>query len=142
MKYRFRFVMLLALCVGGPLRAETMRLECPPSIQLVSSTVAPVPGWEAVDAPGSRHALENAQIYAGHPRAEMALVPNVDSDGQSNQARWQFERGDQDFWIACSYRDTPVTLAKQLARGVSNCVIRYRRPAGTRPARPQSISCS
>lgn len=110
-------------------------------MRLESAKVAPVAGWEAVDTP-STHLLENVQIYAGHPRAEMALVPNEESDGQTIQARWQFAQSDQEFWIACSYRGTPVTLAKKLGKEISSCVIQYQRLASPRPARPQSISCS
>lgn len=141
MRYRSALALLLALCFVAPSQAETIRFECPSSIQLESAKVVPVPGWETVDAPSTR-TLENVQIYAGHPRAEMALVPNEESDSQSSLARWQFAQGDQEFWIACSYRDTPVTLAKKLGKGVSSCVIRYQRLDSRRPARPQSISCS
>lgn len=141
MRYRSTLSLLLALCFGAPSQAETLRFECPSSIQLESAKVVPVPGWETVDTPSTR-TLENVQIYSGHPRGEMELAPNEESDGQSSQARWQFAQSDQELWIACSYRDTPVMLAKKLGKGVSSCVVRYQRLNSRRRARPQSISCS
>jgi hypothetical protein len=121
--------------------AHAEDIVCPASI-IVASSAPTMREWQPVGGK-HEHQLENAQIYSGHPGEEASLMPDESSSGNTLTARWQLPPGAQhEYWISCSYRDTPLTMARKLDRKYSTCMIRYKRNTGPPPGRLQAIECS
>ncbi|CAN7381726.1 hypothetical protein LJR289_002246 [Pseudoduganella sp. LjRoot289] len=132
-------LLLAAGIAAAHAHAETVL--CPAAI-LATSTAASSSDWEAVPGTG-QHKLENARLYSGHPSEEVPLAPDESPKGKPLVARWRLELDPKhEYWVACTYRGTPVVLAKQLDRKLSQCLIQYRRAAGPPPGRIQEINCS
>ena len=90
-----------------------------------------------------QHKLENMRVFLGHPSEEVSLAPDESPKGKPLVARWRLELNPKyEYWVACSYRGSPVVLAKLLDRKLSQCLIQYRRAAGPPPGRIQDINCT
>jgi hypothetical protein len=126
-----------AACVNASAEA----VLCPAAI-LATSSAASSSEWEALAGTG-QHKLDNFRIYAGHPSADVPLAPDEYPKTKTLVAHWRLELDPKyEYWVACSYRGTPVVLTKQLDRKFAQCLIRYRRAAGPPPGRIQDINCT
>lgn len=127
---------------GAAAHAGGEAVACPAAI-LATSTTASSSEWEALAGTG-QHKLDNVRIYAGHPSADVPLAPDEYPKKKTLVARWRLELDPKyEYWVACAYRGTPVVLAKQLDRKLSQCMIQYRRTAGLPPpGRIQDINCT
>lgn len=125
--------------VGGHARADAV--VCPAAI-LATSTAPSSSDWEAVPGTG-QHKLDNMRVFLGHPSEEVSLAPDESPKGKPLVARWRLEINPKyEYWVACYYRGTPVVLAKQIDRKLSQCLIQYRRAAGPPPGRIQEVNCT
>lgn len=144
MRCHLKTVALLLAALTSAIASANASAEavvCPGAI-LATSTTASSSEWEAVAGTG-QHKWDNVRIYAGHPSGDVSLAPDEYPKTKTLVARWRLELDPKyEYWIACSYRGTPVVLAKQLDRKLSQCLIHYRRAAGPPPGRIQDINCN
>jgi hypothetical protein len=140
LKNRIPLLAVLATAAAAA-NASAEAVVCPAAI-LATSTTASSSEWEALAGTG-QHRLDNIRVYAGHPSADVPLAPDEYPKTKTLVARWRLDLDPKyEYWIACSYRGTPVVLAKQLDRKLSQCLIQYRRAAGPPPGRIQDINCT
>jgi hypothetical protein len=130
-----RILFALCLSVVMPMVAagsKDVEFDCPESIQTRQSLVGKMKAWEA--GPGgsgkqgiSQHYLEGVQFSNGPPGERVFLAPDNEhesSDAKRWTARWPMQAGDK-LWLTCRYRQTTVTVTRQLPSGFRRCLVKY-----------------
>jgi hypothetical protein len=97
---------------------------CPQNIVVRQELVSPQADWKVLqdDLP---HQLKAVDIYDGDPKELVALVPDSLSEREGRLVyRWMLPRQeDRPYWIACSYSDTSIKLAKALGPEITVCEV-------------------
>lgn len=132
------------LCWLGllPIPSFAENIACPRTIITTEAAFSVPPGWEAVTWQ-KPHALENAEVYDGHPSELASLVPDAGSDrGTTHLAIWNLAADrERDSWIGCRYRDSKLILARKIKRSATRCTFEYKRKGDTTPGELISLDC-
>lgn len=110
-------VTLLAALSAMPLdRVLAESVECPPSISVRESLdSAQSDGWSIHLDDGIRH-LDGVTFFDGAPEDNKSIAPSRDASlsGRERIAEWRFGSSGVAVWLACPYRDTGISLSRQL----------------------------
>ena len=119
-------LLLTALTLSPSAAAgEESAALCPAQIETEQSIVAPVAGYEAVDAIG-KHFWDTVIFYEGRPELMVSLHPDsdVDTPDHGSVATWKLDPK-AEYWIECQYSATSIVLRKKLPP-VGQCEASYR----------------
>jgi len=121
-----KFLILCGLLAGGAGGALAQDLNCPASLEVQESPVAPLPeGWTPSTQAGSRY-LAGVSFFDGEPGLQRSLAPQQDRPvGRDRVATWEFSTDAEPIWMACRYQDSRVLLSRPLPQTVSRCQVRY-----------------
>jgi len=136
MSWKSVFAMaLLAVSTAATAGEPTLEYKCPERITTVQSLAQPMPDWrQSSERPFttknaelngySEHNLDNVSFSDGGPEDRGELIPDNDDEltGKVWVARWDLSTLDS-IWLVCHYRQTTVTLWKEMPHGVKKCFV-------------------
>jgi len=102
-----------------PLTAEDIR--CPDRISTTQSLAGAIAGWTAEDG-ATPTILASVTFFDGPPKQLASLVPD---ESHSQSATWQLVSNHGQYWLACGYSGTRITLARALPAGTKTCTVTY-----------------
>ena len=108
-------------------------IECPDSIPVKQELSKPIAGWESVEQQ-TNPSLDQIAVYLHHPNEKGSLVPDSDNKRKGHElVTWKFLDAKEEHWVACTYHDTNVMLAKKLSASFQQCIADYTLlPSGSR----------
>jgi len=120
---RMCVLVLVAVLAAGLAAAEDVR--CPERISTTQTLSQPVPGWSnRMDA--SPNLLAGVTFYDGPPKDMASLVPDETHVKDKVLASWDLiPNPGRQYWLACGYADTRVTLARPLPKELRTCTVTY-----------------
>lgn len=116
----FAFLTVLA---AGTSAAQDIR--CPDRISTKQTLAQAVPGWtNQLDA--TPNLLAGVTFYDGPPAELASLVPDETHLKGKVLASWQLiPNAGRQYWLACSYAGTRVTVARALPKELRSCTVTY-----------------
>jgi hypothetical protein len=132
---------LLAVGSGVTGARTAAEISCPAEL-VVTERVAPAQGW-SVRSGEKRRPLSGIGFFSGPPEQMAALVNDEEQPGADGSvAIWHFPPAKERYWVACYYRGTATTLARQLPAAVKTCRVSYAKPPeGSSALEPKSMTC-
>jgi hypothetical protein len=103
--------------------AEDVR--CPERISTTQTLAQAVPGWtNQMDA--APNLLAGVTFYDGPPKELASLAPDETRAKGKLLASWELiPNPGRQYWLACGYSGTRVTLARLLPKEVRACTVTY-----------------
>jgi hypothetical protein len=98
---------------------------CPERISTTQTLAQTVPGWtNQMDA--TPNLLAGVTFYDGPPKELASLVPDETHAKGKLLASWQlFPNPGRQYWLACIYSGTRITLARPLPKELRACTVTY-----------------
>jgi hypothetical protein len=120
---RTRTILLLA--VLGAALASAEDIHCPERISTKQTLAQAVPGWaDQMDA--TPNLLAGVTFYDGPPKDLASLVPDETHVKGKVLATWDLTpNSGRQYWLACGYAGTRVTLARALPKELRTCTVTY-----------------
>jgi len=116
-------ILLLAILVATVAAAEDIR--CPERISTTQALSQAAPGW-AADIDRTPNILAGVTFFEGPPKDMASLAPDESHVKGKLVASWDLtpSAGSQ-YWLACRYSGTRVTLARALPKELRSCSVTY-----------------
>lgn len=117
-------------------------LACPAKISVAESASPPV-GWR-IEPSSSERLFERISVYQlSAKNEEFDLAPdNETRSGSAVSQIWNIPaKPDLRFMMRCRYRNTPVTLTREIPLGVRACRLSYVASADGSVSGPSQMSC-
>lgn len=132
---------MLVVGSGAAGARAAAEVACPAEL-VVTERVAPGKGW-SVRTGEKRRPLSGIGFFSGPPEQLAALVNDEEQpEADGSVAIWRFPPAKQGYWVACYYRGTATTLARQLPAAVKTCRVTYAKPPeGSSALDPKSMTC-
>lgn len=100
--------------------------DCPRSIETDHVLRGNLPDWNALDK-SSVHLLSGLKVVEEKLHSDegenAVLAPDSDS-GEDYMWPFRAEVGDEELWMLCLYRDTPVRLSRRIASTAKECRVK------------------
>ena len=114
------FLVVMAACF-----AAAQDVRCPERISTTQTLSQSVPGWtNQMDA--TPNMLAGVTLYDGPPKDMASLVPDETHLRGKLLASWDLTPNPgRQYWLACGYSGTRVTLARPLPTELRTCTVTY-----------------
>jgi hypothetical protein len=113
-------ILVFAAVMAG---AEDVR--CPAVISTSQTLTQTVPGWTG-QMDGTPNILASVTLYDGPPKEQASLAPDENRLKGKLMATWDLAPNPgREYWLACGYSGTRVTLARPLAKDLRSCTVTY-----------------
>jgi hypothetical protein len=120
---RICVLVFVAVLSGGLAAAQDVR--CPERISTAQTLSQPVADWtNQMDA--TPNMLAGVTFYDGPPKDMASLVPDETHIKGKLLASWDLTPNPgRQYWLACVYSGTRVTLARSLPKELRTCTVTY-----------------
>ena len=102
-----------------PAAAEDIR--CPDRVSTTQALAEAPTGWTP-QTDATPTILASVTFFDGPPKQLASLVPDESS---SKSSTWQLVSNHGQYWLACGYSGTRITLARPLPGNVKTCTVTY-----------------
>jgi hypothetical protein len=105
--------------------ASAKEYKCPARIEVSSTEIKPVTGFEAWTDPQTKFYIIGIDLYDGPPHEMAQLKPdNADDPDEGAPSAWTLADSAKGFWMVCLYSDTNARLVKQLDGHEKSCSVK------------------
>ncbi|MGD0620162.1 MAG: STY0301 family protein [Bryobacteraceae bacterium] len=112
--------MVTAACL-----AAAQDIRCPERISTTQTLSQPVAGWTN-EMNATPNLLAGVTFYDGPPKDMASLVPDETHVKGKVLASWDLTPNPgRQYWLACGYSGTRLTLTRPLAKELRSCTVTY-----------------
>ena len=124
--------------------ATDAQVLCPESLDVTETVSGLDVAWEGVvDGARRAHKLEGVRLYNGHPKDMGNLVPDsVRREKGLQKTSWRFPTSaSENYWLACTYQNTPFLAVKKLAPELKSCTVTQQLLPSGAVLKLNSVTC-
>lgn len=111
--------MITAFIILFSTQTFAIDLYCPEKIETYQSLAKSVVGWSEGSIYEAQKRYDHFQVFGGHPKDNAILRP----DGEDGKGFWTYD-SKHGLWMQCRYRNTTVTLEKEIPNNVKKCMLK------------------